>query len=114
MRSFATNHKTALGLTNNFNLILVVWQTISRASSSILTQTFGSICVIVLCGVGLHLIYLLVNITLLAAFRFRIKEHKACLLMCRCEDAGRGAVACAYVRGHHVCVHAPLRVTQGP
>ncbi|XRB19119.1 sodium/bile acid cotransporter [Pseudoscourfieldia marina] len=61
VQTFIKTRKTELGLLNHTCLLLVVWQTMSRSADNLLSESAGNILGIILCGVLLHITYLVVN-----------------------------------------------------
>jgi sodium/bile acid cotransporter 7 len=58
---FSKDWKTELTIFSNFNLVFVVWQSVSRAQATIATAGAGNIVACVACGIGLHLVFWMVN-----------------------------------------------------
>ena len=61
IRNMVTKYKTALGLLNNGSLICIVWQTLSAAQQNVVHTAFGTLCLIFLAAILLHVAYLIVN-----------------------------------------------------
>lgn len=63
-QTFVKRYKTELGLLNHTCLLLVVWQTMSRSADFIKSESAENLLGVILCGVVLHLIFLVVNYAL--------------------------------------------------
>ena len=74
-------HKVALGLINNGSLICIVWQTLSAAQEEVVNTAFGTLCLIALAAILLHVAYLIVNYVLIKIFRLPYPEGAAVLVM---------------------------------
>lgn len=61
VRDMVNKYKTALGLINNSSLICIVWQTLSAAQQNVVHTAFGTLCLIALAAILLHVVYLIVN-----------------------------------------------------
>lgn len=81
VRKQVANHKVALGLLNNSSLICIVWQTLSSAQEEVINTAFGTLCLIALAAILLHVAYLIVNFILVRIFRFPHREAAAVLIM---------------------------------
>lgn len=62
--AFVGRHKLALSLLSNGSLICIVWQTLSAAQQDVVHTPFGTLCLVALTAVALHLGYLAVNAAL--------------------------------------------------
>ena len=79
---FAKKYKVELGLTNNSALIAIVWMSISKSRGMLVGESALNICVIVLAGIGLHVVLLAANWTATTpVLRLPEKERRAVLLM---------------------------------
>lgn len=56
------DYKTSLTIISNFNLVFVVWQSVSRSQSTITSQPAGRIVACIACGVLLHIVFWCINI----------------------------------------------------
>ena len=78
---FAKKYKVELGLTNNSALIAIVWMSISKSRGMLVGESALNICVIVLAGIGLHVVLLAANWTATTpVLRLPEKERRAVLL----------------------------------
>lgn len=81
VRKQAAAHKFALTMINNTSLILIVWMTVSSAQQNIVHTGFGTLCLIALAAILLHVIYLCVNFVLVKVLRLPQPEAAAVLVM---------------------------------
>jgi len=81
VRKQVAKHKVALGIINNGSLICIVWQTMSSAQEDIVNTAFGTLCLIALAAILLHVVYLIVNFILVKIFRFPYREAVAVVIM---------------------------------
>jgi sodium/bile acid cotransporter 7 len=81
VRKQVDKHKVALGIINNGSLICIVWQVLSSAQEDIINTAFGTLCLIALAAILLHVAYLIVNFILVKIFRFPHREAAAVLIM---------------------------------
>lgn len=58
---FSKDWKTALNIFSSFNLVFVVWQSVSRAQTTIATAGASNIIACIACGIGLHMVFWVVN-----------------------------------------------------
>lgn len=82
VKRFVRKHKVAFGLVNNGSLIIIVWQTLSRAQDDIIDTPFGQICLLILAGIAVHVVYLAGNFAIGRLIRLPEREFKAVLIMC--------------------------------
>lgn len=61
------DYKTPLTVFSNFNLVFIVWQSVSRSQSTITSQPAGRIVACIACGVCLHLVFWCINVGMFAA-----------------------------------------------
>ncbi|CAM9133738.1 unnamed protein product [Choristocarpus tenellus] len=61
VKEWVANWREQIGITNSVMLILVVWQTLSRAQEDITSVPFEQILTVIAAGVILHLIFLAIN-----------------------------------------------------
>lgn len=78
---FVAKHKVALGLINNFSLILIVWQTMSSAQDDIVNTAFSTLVLVALAAILLHVAYLIGNYALVKLLCMPSAEGKAVLIM---------------------------------
>ena len=79
---FAKKYKVELGLANNSALIAIVWMSISKSREMLVGESALNVFVIVLAGIGLHVLLLAVNWTATTpVLRLPEKERRAVLLM---------------------------------
>jgi sodium/bile acid cotransporter 7 len=81
IRKQVAKHKVALGLLNNGSLICIVWLTLSSAQEQVVHTGFGTLCLIFLAAILLHVVYLIVNYILVKIFRLPHREAAAVLIM---------------------------------
>lgn len=72
---FSKDWKTQLTIFSNFNMVFVVWQSVSRAQATIATAGAGNIIACVACGIGLHVVFWMVNAPVFA-FRPITDDHQ--------------------------------------
>lgn len=58
---FSKDRKTPLTIVSNFNLVFVVWQSVSRSQAIIATAGAANIVACIACGVGLHIVFWAMN-----------------------------------------------------
>ncbi len=78
--AFAKAHKPALSLFNNGCLVLIVWQTLSKAQSQVADQRATDLLLTAAAGLGIHAVYLAFNGAMVASLGLREKERKAVLI----------------------------------
>jgi hypothetical protein len=61
LRKWANAHRVALGLFSNFNLIFIVWQSVSSSAADILATSLGTLCLVNLATMALHVALLAMN-----------------------------------------------------
>eukprot|EP00903_Cladosiphon_okamuranus_P008764 g8396.t1 len=74
--------KVRLSLTSSAMLIMVVWQTLSRAQDNLTSVSFDQILSVIAAGIGLHLVYLSINYPICRyVLKLKRREFKAVVLM---------------------------------
>jgi len=61
------DYKTPLTVFSNFNLVFIVWQSVSRSQSTITSEPAGRIIACIACGVLLHLVFWVINVGMFVA-----------------------------------------------
>ena len=61
IRAWLTRHKTKLGLFSTFNLVMIIWQTLSGAHDILLRQRGADLAIVAVAAISQHLIYLAFN-----------------------------------------------------
>ncbi|CAM9474110.1 unnamed protein product [Pylaiella littoralis] len=81
-KAWVKRNKVRLSLTSSAMLIMVVWQTLSRAQSDLTSVAFTQILAVIASGIGLHVVYLSINYTMCRyVLRLKRREFKAVVLM---------------------------------
>jgi len=80
LAQFAKDQKKKFSLANSVCLILIVWQTLSKAQPRVIDQNAGDILILVACGIGIHLVYLVFNYVCISMLRMEWRDAKAVLL----------------------------------
>lgn len=73
--------KVWLSLTSTGMLVMVVWQTLSRAQDTITSVNFTEILSVIAAGIGLHFVYLAINWPACTLLKLKRREFKAVVLM---------------------------------
>jgi solute carrier family 10 (sodium/bile acid cotransporter), member 7 len=60
-RAWLTQHKTQLSLFSTFNLVMIVWQSLSAARAILLRQSGADLALVAVAAIAQHLIYLAFN-----------------------------------------------------
>lgn len=84
VKEFTKVYKTYLSIFSNSNLVCIMWIAISTAQPKIIQQTVGDIFIVIASVVIQHVIYLLVNFTLVTnekAFNFPAKQAVTVTIM---------------------------------
>eukprot|EP00892_Ulva_mutabilis_P004030 jgi/Ulvmu1/199/UM001_0203.1 len=81
VQRFVQDHKTLLMILNNGSLIMVLWQSISRSQEDITGTPFGQICLLILSGVAVHVVYLAVNFAACKLLRLNSADFIAVVIM---------------------------------
>ena len=80
--AFTTKYKVELGLLNNSSLIAIVWMSVSKSRGQLVGASGLNIFIIVLAGIGFHLLLLTMNWTMTTPIlKLPEKERRAVLLM---------------------------------
>lgn len=67
VRAWITQHKTPLGLFCTFNLVAIVWQTLSSAHGALLRQSGSTLALVAVAAILQHFAYLAFNFFMAAA-----------------------------------------------
>lgn len=79
--AFATRNKQKFSVLNSTCLIVIVWQTLSKAQPKVIDQQAGDLLVLVAAGIIIHLIYLGFNYGCINLLRME-PEEKVAVLVC--------------------------------
>ncbi|CAM9372198.1 unnamed protein product [Ectocarpus sp. 12 AP-2014] len=81
-KAWVKRFKVRLSLTSSAMLIMVVWQTLSRAQDNLTSVAFTQILSVIASGIGLHLVYLSINYPICKyILKLKRREFKAVVLM---------------------------------
>ncbi|CAM9580437.1 unnamed protein product [Hapterophycus canaliculatus] len=81
-KAWTKKHRVPLGLTSSAMLIMVVWQTLSRAQSDLTSVEFTQILSVIAAGIALHFVYLCINYPVCRyVLKLKRREFKAVVLM---------------------------------
>lgn len=94
---FVGKHKKALGMINNGALILIVWQTLSSAQSNIVNTPFGTLVLVAIAAILLHVVYLIVNYIFVKLLCMPYKEGTAVLIMASEKTLPMAVTVIAYL-----------------
>lgn len=61
VRRWIAHHKTKLSLFSTFNLVMIIWQTLSAARGVLLRQSAAHLVLVAVAAISQHLIYLAFN-----------------------------------------------------
>ncbi len=77
---FAKKYKVPLYLFNNFQIIMIVWQTLSYSRHKLVEQRFYDILLAIMGAIGQHFFFLVMNFIIAWVLRFPDAERKAYVL----------------------------------
>ena len=80
LAQFAKEQKQKFSMANSLCLILIVWQTLSKAQPQVIDQKAGDLLLLIAGGIGIHLVFLMVNFFFISLLRMETEEYRAVLL----------------------------------
>lgn len=84
---FVRNHKVMLSLISNTNLAFIIWQTISGAQHEIVTTYFGTMLLVIITALFIHVVYLVFNSLVVVGLRVPLQEGVATVIMASQKSA---------------------------
>ncbi|PNH04640.1 putative sodium/metabolite cotransporter BASS4, chloroplastic [Tetrabaena socialis] len=99
---FAVKYKVPLYLINQFQIVMIVWQTLSHSKHELMKQKFYDVLFAIMGAIGQHFFFLLlaIVITLIVPFlglRMQDAERKAYIIMCSQKSLPTAAVIISYL-----------------
>ncbi|KAG2426399.1 hypothetical protein HYH02_014826 [Chlamydomonas schloesseri] len=99
---FATTYKVPLYLINQFQIVMIVWQTLSHSRHELLKQKFYDVLFAIMGAIGQHFFFLFMAMIiawLAPLFRLRMpeSERKAFIIMCAQKSLPTAAVIISYL-----------------
>nr|QKY15122.1 putative sodium/metabolite cotransporter (BASS4) [Polytomella parva] len=99
---FAKKYKTPLYLFNNFQIICIVWMTLSHSQHELLEQRFYDILFAIMGAIGQHFFFLAINVIIAYAlpfvgFRIPDAERKAFIISASQKSLPTAAVIISYM-----------------
>ncbi|QDZ18246.1 putative sodium/metabolite cotransporter [Chloropicon primus] len=77
---FAKEKKQKFSMANSLCLVLIVWQTLSKAQPEVIDQSAGDLLLLVAGGIGIHIAFLVFNFISVSLLRVEQPEYRALLL----------------------------------
>uniref|UniRef100_A0A7S0WVL0 Uncharacterized protein n=1 Tax=Chlamydomonas leiostraca TaxID=1034604 RepID=A0A7S0WVL0_9CHLO len=77
---FAKKYKVPLYILNNFQIIMIVWQTLSASRQKLFKQNPGDVLLAIMGAIGQHFLFLVINFIIAWALRFKEAEKKAFII----------------------------------
>ncbi|CAM9235397.1 unnamed protein product [Choristocarpus tenellus] len=100
VKGWVTRWKKQLSFTNSTMLIMVVWQTLSRAQDDITSIPFEQILGVIASGIALHIIFLTINWPICnLILKLERREMKAVVIMASQKTLPVSVTVIAYLKG---------------
>nr|ADI46919.1 MTM0397 [Volvox carteri f. nagariensis] len=99
---FAKRYKVSLYLVNQFQIVMIVWQTLSHSRHELLKQKFYDVLFAIMGAIGQHFFFLLLAILIawlvpFLGMRIQDAERKAFIVMCSQKSLPTAAVIISYL-----------------
>ncbi|GLC41022.1 hypothetical protein PLESTB_000951500 [Pleodorina starrii] len=99
---FAKKYKVPLYLVNQFQIVMIVWQTLSHSRHELLKQKFYDVLFAIMGAIGQHFFFLLLAIFIawivpFIGLRMQDGERKAYIIMCAQKSLPTAAVIISYL-----------------
>lgn len=91
------NHRVLLSLINNSSLAFIIWQTLSSARDYIVNSTFGTMLLVFLSALLIHIIYLAFNSVVVTLLRVPVPERVSTIIMASQKSAPVAVTAITYI-----------------
>lgn len=94
---FAKKYKVPLYLFNNFQIIMIVWQTLSYSHHKLMEQKFSHIVLAIIGAIMQHFFFLVMNSIIAWIIRLKEVERKAYIIMASQKSLPTAAVIISYL-----------------
>ncbi|EFJ44406.1 hypothetical protein VOLCADRAFT_82799 [Volvox carteri f. nagariensis] len=99
---FAKKYKVPLYLVNQFQIVMIVWQTLSHSQHELLKQKLYDVVFAIMGAIGQHFFFLLLAILIawvvpIVGMRMQDGERKAFIIMCSQKSLPTAAVIISYL-----------------
>jgi sodium/bile acid cotransporter 7 len=95
-QAFAKKYKIPLYMTNNLQIIIIVWQKLSNAQEALMEQEFVIILLAIAAAIVQHFCFLVMNTVLTWGLRVPHKERQAIIIMASQKNLPVAAVIISY------------------
>lgn len=103
--AWVKRNRTPLSLINNSSLAFIIWQTLSSARDLIVNSTFGTMLLVFIAALLIHVGYLVFNTVVVKVLRVPVPEAVSTIIMASQKSAPVAVTAISYI--------TPNPVTQG-
>eukprot|EP00882_Tetradesmus_deserticola_P025204 GHRQ01027667.1.p1 GENE.GHRQ01027667.1~~GHRQ01027667.1.p1 ORF type:complete len:309 (+),score=129.95 GHRQ01027667.1:951-1877(+) len=95
--AWVTRNRTLLSIINNTSLAFIIWQTLSSAREYIVNSTFGTMLLVFVSALLIHIIYLVFNACVVKLLRVPTPEAVSTIIMASQKSAPVAVTAISYI-----------------
>jgi sodium/bile acid cotransporter 7 len=95
--AWVKQHRTLLSIINNTSLAFIIWQTLSSAREYIINSTFGTMLLVFVSALLIHVLYLVFNSVVVKVLRVPTPEAVSTIIMASQKSAPVAVTAISYI-----------------
>jgi sodium/bile acid cotransporter 7 len=95
--AFVKRNRVLLSIINNTSLAFIIWQTLSSAREYIVNSTFGTMLLVFVSALLIHIIYLVFNAVVVKLLRVPVPEAISTIIMASQKSAPVAVTAISYI-----------------